>query len=174
MAHVMTGLWEIPSAQNSYLQEHVVRLLASYNHWTGRNIGDPKLPPKEKARRLFEAPFVIISHNIDAEPILNYGNQAALTLFEITWEELITLPSTRTAEPSERAERERLLATVTRQGYIDNYRGIRISKSGRRFVIEQATVWNLLDPAGAYYGQAAMFRDWKYLADGGRRQRGNS
>jgi hypothetical protein len=30
-------------------------------------------------------------------------------------------------------------------------------------MIEQATVWNLLDDNGAFYGQAAMFKHWKFL-----------
>ena len=82
---------------------------------------------------------------------------------ELTWEELVALPSRKTAEPSEQEQRERLLATVTRQGYIDDYRGVRITKSGRRFLIEQATVWNLLDQKGEYCGQAATFDHWRFL-----------
>jgi hypothetical protein len=60
-------------------------------------------------------------------------------------------------------ERERLLATVARQGYSDNYRGIRIARSGRRFWIENAIVWNLLDAQNRYCGQAAMFDRWDFL-----------
>jgi hypothetical protein len=57
-----------------------------------------------------------------------------------------------------------LLATVNQHGFIDDYRGVRISKSGRRFMIEQATVWNLLDENGAPYGQAASFSQWEYIS----------
>jgi hypothetical protein len=56
-----------------------------------------------------------------------------------------------------------LLEAVTRHGFIDDYRGVRVSQSGRRFLIENATVWNLLDEAGAPYGQAATFSVWKYV-----------
>ena len=118
---------------------------------------------KEQARSLFYAPFVRLSHNTAPDPILNYANRVGLSLFELTWEELVNLPSRKTAEPNEQEERERLLARVSRQGYIDDYRGIRVAKSGRRFMIDQATVWNLLDDNGAFYGQAAMFRHWKFL-----------
>ena len=62
-----------------------------------------------------------------------------------------------------RDERARLLDAVTRDGFIDDYRGVRISKTGRRFLIENATVWNLLDENGAPYGQAATFSAWKYV-----------
>ena len=33
-------------------------------------------------------------------------------------------------------------------------------KSGRRFWIERATVWNILGRDGARYGQAALIRGW--------------
>ena len=74
------------------------------------------------------------------------------------------MPSRLSAEPVHQSARERLLATVAQQGYMDDYSGIRIAKSGRRFAIEQATVWNLLDNDGAYYGQAATFSRWTFLS----------
>jgi hypothetical protein len=40
---------------------------------------------------------------------------------------------------------------------------VRVSKSGRRFLIDRATVWNLLDDSGAHYGQAATFSAWKFI-----------
>jgi hypothetical protein len=153
--------WDEPGERNRYLEPHVRRLLDSYTRWTGRRLTDAALPPVEQARELFHAPFVVLSHNTSA--ILNYANRAGLDLFELTWEELMVMPSRRTAEAGEQAERERLLQTVAQQGYIDNYGGTRITKSGRRFLIEQATVWNLLDEEGRHYGQAATFREWRFL-----------
>ena len=58
-------------------------------------------------------------------------------------------PSRLTAEAPNREERARLLAAVTTRGFIDDYSGIRISNTGRRFRIAQATVWNLLMNVGA-------------------------
>ncbi|HEU5396212.1 MAG TPA: MEKHLA domain-containing protein [Verrucomicrobiae bacterium] len=40
---------------------------------------------------------------------------------------------------------------------------MRISRSGRRFRILQATVWNLVSETGEPQGQAALFADWKLL-----------
>lgn len=155
--------WSEPGENNSYLKQHVARLLYSFSHWTGRRLFGPAVDMTEQARRLFSAPFVILSHDTAPDPILNYANRAGLALFELSWDEMIALPSRTTAEPSERAERERLLAAVARQGYIDNYRGIRVTKTGRRFVIEKATVWNLIDELGGSYGQAALFGQWRFL-----------
>mgnify|MGYP002069486675 CR=1 FL=1 len=68
-----------------------------------------------------------------------------------------------TAEAPNRAERARLLETVARRGFIDDYSGVRIAKSGRRFRINRATVWNLLTETGQPCGQAAMFDHWEFL-----------
>jgi hypothetical protein len=158
--------WDQPCETNCYLFEHAVQLISSYLYWTGKDLVPAAASAAERARRLFHAPFIVLSHNTDPDPVLNYANQAALTLFELKWEELIRLPSRRTAEPDEQVEREKLLAAVARRGYIDNYWGVRVTSTGRRFMIERATVWNLLDEAGGCYGQAAMFSDWKQLPSG--------
>jgi len=80
------------------------------------------------------------------------------------WAAFTKLPSRLSAEAPIRAERDALLQRVTEHGYIDDYSGVRISSSGKRFLIEQATVWNLMDGEGAYCGQAAMFGVWRMLA----------
>jgi hypothetical protein len=41
------------------------------------------MAPSDVAQFLFEAPFVVVSHGIEANPILNYGNKKALTLWEL-------------------------------------------------------------------------------------------
>ena len=72
------------------------------------------------------------------------------------------LPSRLSAEPVNQAERERLLALVTQNGYIDNYAGVRISSTGKRCMIKNAVVWNLVDN-GIYKGQAACFTEWELI-----------
>jgi PAS domain-containing protein len=152
-----------PCEWNGYLQDHAMRLLASLRHWTGRSLVDPTRSESAQARELYHASFAVLSHNSEADPLLNYANQAALTLFELSWDELIVTPSRLTAEAPHRDRRARLLAEVTAQGFIDDYRGVRISKNGRRFEIERATVWTVLDKHGICCGQAATFCDWRFL-----------
>ena len=121
------------------------------------------MSPEAAAEALFHAPFVVLSHDAAPDPILTYGNRAALELFALSWEQLIRTPSRLTAEAPNRAERARLLAEVTSRGFIDDYSGIRISHTGKRFLIERATVWNLINDEGRLCGQAATFREWRYL-----------
>jgi hypothetical protein len=54
-----------------------------------------------------------------------------------------------------------LLDCVRRQGYIDDYAGVRVSATGKRFRIARASVWNLLDASGDSVGQAASFSAWE-------------
>lgn len=148
---------------SAFLIDHTQRLLSSYRRWTGRDLIPASGSPEELTRRLFNMPFVVISHGTEDDPVLNYGNQAALTLWEMSWEEFTKTPSCLTAEPMEQAERARLLSEVSKKGFMDGYRGVRISKTGRRFRVEKAIVWNLLDEQDRYRGQAATFSRWTYL-----------
>jgi len=60
-------------------------------------------------------------------------------------------------------ERERLLARAQKNGYVDDYRGVRITKGGRRFRIVDTILWNVIDEGGRRIGQAAMFDHWEWL-----------
>jgi hypothetical protein len=152
-----------PHADNGYLAEHIGLLRRSLRLWAGRDLIAEDLPTVEAARRIYLAPFVVLSHSPDVDPILTYGNRVALELFELSWAELTRMPSRLTAEAPDREERARLLAQVSAQGYIDDYAGVRVSRTGRRFRIEGATVWNLVDSEGRHRGQAATFATWAYL-----------
>lgn len=98
-----------------------------------------------------------MSHGTEPDPVLNYGNRRALGLWETDWIDFTNTRSRLTAEPVHRDERARLLERTARDGFVDDYAGVRISKRGRRFRIEQAVVWNLVDAVGRRLGQAAAF-----------------
>ncbi|MCA9000236.1 MAG: MEKHLA domain-containing protein [Planctomycetaceae bacterium] len=136
------------------------RILDSYAHWIGEQLIDRAASLADDSENLFHAPFVVVSHGTQADPILNYGNAQALALWEMDLETLLQTPSRMTAEPVHRDERAQLLKRTTENGYVDDYTGIRISSTGRRFFIKRATVWNLLDESGANAGQAATFSEW--------------
>jgi PAS domain-containing protein len=106
---------------------------------------------------LWNAPQAIVAHDTQADPVFFFGNRAALAAFECPVEQFIAMPSRLSAEAPLRAERQALLDRVSAQGFIDDYAGVRISATGRRFCIEGAVVWNLIDAQGQRHGQAAMF-----------------
>ena len=151
-----------PSEENDFLADHVARLLSSYHSLTGKHL----LPPGGRtsmAKAAYHAPFVFLSHGTEDDPVLNYGNRSAQSLFGMSWETLTTTPSRFTAEAPDRIERAGLLERVADKGFIDDYSGIRIAADGRRFLIREATVWNVTDEAGRKTGQAAAFSQWEDL-----------
>ena len=126
-----------------------------------RIVGTPLVPNGKSPHWLYnDAPFAVLSHNAQPDPRFIYANRAAQSCFGYSWEEFIMLPSRLSAEESFRAERQRLLDAVTTNGFVNDYRGLRIAKSGRRFWIEKAIVWQLLDDHGRPFGQAATFSTW--------------
>ncbi len=126
-----------------------------------RLIGEPLIPADASAGWLYaEAPFAVVAHNTDADPKFVYANRRAQACFEYSWEEFAGLPSRLSAEAPNREERARILDEVARNGFVRGYRGIRISKSGRRFWIEGGVVWQLIDTNGGNCGQAATFASW--------------
>jgi hypothetical protein len=153
---------EDPWRQPSWIA-HTQILLDSYARWMGAELISREGSSEEQARALFESPLVVVSHDTQDDPILNYANRTTLELWEMELSQLLQTPSRMTAEPMHRDERALLIARTTRDGYVDDYRGIRVSSTGKRFEIERAIVWNLLDDQGTLVGQAATFDAWKEL-----------
>jgi hypothetical protein len=123
-----------------------------------RLVGRPLALGALGARWLYrDAPFCLLAHDGAADPVFIYANVAAQKCFGYDWAEFLRLPSRLSAQAPERGERERLLAQVRARGFIENYAGIRVAKSGSTFAIAQAVVWELRDEAGLRHGQAAMF-----------------
>lgn len=163
MAEMMT---EIDPRRKSDWIEQTQLILRSFENYLGRPLLARTGDRAQDARQLYEAPFVVVSHGTQADPIFNYGNRVALDLWEMTIEEWIVLPSRLSAEPMVREDRAELLARALQKGYAADYRGIRVSKTGQRFLIEDAIIWNLVDEQGVRRGQAATFAKWTRLAAG--------
>jgi len=150
-------------ADEDFIVTHSTLIADSFKRWTGRYLVPPGLSGEETAQAMMKAPFVIASTDTSADPVLNYGNRTALGLWELSWSEFTKTPGRNTAEPMEREARARFLDEVKRNGFVDHYTGIRISSQGRRFRIDRATVWNLIDDNAQFKGQAVFFKEWKYI-----------
>ena len=147
-----------PSPANDFQSAHAELLLGSYRALFCEEL--LQQPVTNLGRSLYETPLVVLAHDTAPDPVFFYGNLAAQQLFEMDWETLVRLPSRYSAEPLAREERQRLLDLVALQGFIDNYSGVRIAQSGKRFLIEDARVWNLLGCDCQVVGQAAAFARW--------------
>lgn len=130
----------------------------SYRHWTGHALA----AETDRVAWLYrEAPFALLAHGGHDDPLFIYANAAAQRLFEYSWDQIVGLPSRLSAPPAQRAARARLLQRVEREGLVRGYDGLRVSRNGRRFWIENATVWQLRDAAGRSAGLAALIPSWR-------------
>jgi hypothetical protein len=150
--------------QAAFLRRHSHLLMTSYQHWTGKSLlSDNRLADTEDAvQALMNEPFAIASHQAGDDPMFNYANHQALALFKMLSEDMLGLPSRYSAEPMLREARAEFLYQVSVHGFIANYSGVRIAKDGSRFLIEQATVWNVVDVAlpKQVLGQAVIIKAW--------------
>ena len=153
--HQMDSARSIVEAHAGALR--IALIADSFLRLTGETLVPPNMSP---ADALWHLPAVVVAHGTEADPVFFYANRMALDLFGFTANEFICLPSRLSAEPLAREERARLLTQVAAKGFIADYTGVRIARSGRRFTIEQATVWNLQDGHGSMQGQAACFAQW--------------
>ncbi len=149
-----------PTRANRFQMESAQLIVASHLRLLRSDLLPVGTDPVDLALRLYQAPFIVLAHDSAPDPVFFYANLAAQELFEMRWLDMVRLPSRQSAEPLLREERRKLLDSVARQGYIDNYAGIRISATGKRFRITRATVWNLTDASGNNMGQAATFSEW--------------
>ena len=114
-------------------------------------------------QELFACGFPVLAHDGSPDPKLTYANAAALHLWNAQWEELVGLPSRLTAPIAEQAERSIALSKAKREDAIEGYSGIRISCTGRRFMIQNARIWTLWDHQEHACGQAASFSNWWWI-----------
>jgi hypothetical protein len=158
-----------PCWDSEVMVDHSYHLLTTLLQVCGKEILAMDLVREDKyaaAKMLYQLPnTVVLSHGIQDGadgPILNYGNLAAQRLFNCSWDAFTTMPSTYTAEQPNREERRALLQRVSAIGFIDDYSGIRIAVGGRRFIIRNACVWNIVVD-GTRLGQAACFHEYEYI-----------
>ncbi len=137
-------------------------LLDSYHHWTGTQLLN-RSTPEEDLLALWNLAQVVVAHGTQSDPAFVYGNALALELWEMSLDQFLGMPSRLTAEPLHRDERQRLLDATRKQGFVDDYRGIRISRTGKRFRIEKALLWMVLNRDENIIGQAATFYRWTPL-----------
>jgi hypothetical protein len=150
------NIWQRPE-----IIAHSALLISSFRARVGRDLILSSADAARDTQTLFDAPFALLSHATQEDPVLNYGNATALRLWEMTFADFTQMPSRLTAEPMLREERQRLMEEAARKGYIDDYAGIRISATGKRFLISNVILWTVSDAQGAKHGQAAVFDRWE-------------
>ena len=115
------------------------------------------------AQSLFSCSDPVLAHNGNQDPTLIYANAAALLLWRRRWDAMVGMPSRLTAPEQERKERAQALGSAKKVDGFQGYRGIRMDREGRKFVIDNARIWTLWDEQGERCGQAASFARWWWI-----------
>lgn len=146
----------VPQAyREAEVASRIALIADSYARQLGRELVCAGADP---VAAVWETPLAVVAHGTETDPLFFFGNRAALAAFDAAPEQFIGMPSRLSAEAPLQGERQALLDRVSAHGFIDDYSGIRISLTGRRFRIENAVVWNLIDAQGHRLGQAAAFK----------------
>ncbi|MDP1717940.1 MAG: MEKHLA domain-containing protein, partial [Burkholderiales bacterium] len=69
-----------PGPDNRFMEDHARLLLDSYRRLTGKDLV-PAGDPLQRAKNLYEAAIVVVSHDTAPDPVFNYANLAAQRLF---------------------------------------------------------------------------------------------
>jgi hypothetical protein len=131
-------------------------ILDSHRRLLGRDLIERSGDAADDARRLFDLPLAVLAHDTSPQPLLDWANLAALAAFDATPESLLGRPSADTAPADAAADRRVLFDVLARQGFVTGYSGVRISLTGRRFVIDDVTVLEVTDATGRPAGHAAV------------------
>jgi len=149
--------------QEPYIEQHVTLLVESYEKICLKTFPIAR-SEKGLSYDLYHNPdYVLVSHGIESDPVFNYANLSAQALWKMDWNEFTRLPSRKSAKADKVEQREELLKAAIAKGYIDDYEGIRIDKTGKEFLIINVVLWNLIDKNGIRHGQAAIFNAWEYV-----------
>ena len=171
--------------KNQLLTQHVIPSLARHGHFPRalamtvarsrilRSLGFELSPHRRREPAFLEhgvhhsaewlyaqASHCVLAHNTDPDPRFIYANRAAQAAFDYDWDEIMPAVAALGG-----AGRPRGASAPARSGRPPRLRhrlsGLRIAKSGRRFLIEDGVVWQLIDSDGAVRGQAATFAHWR-------------
>ena len=132
----------------------VSRLLSSHQRAFHRPLVDCS------GHDLFSSDVAVLAHDNSRDPLLIYANATALRLWERPWEDMIGMPSRYTAEAEARSQRDSALQQAKQGDAFEGYSGVRVSRTGQRFMISNARIWTLWDETGRHFGQAAAFSSW--------------
>ena len=139
-------------------------ILDSYARRIGRELLHRSGDLLDDAKRLLAYEAIVLSHDAGVDPRFVYANSAAASLWRISVEDMIGMPSRLSAPADAREDRARMLSDASRDGVLSGYSGERVARDGTRFRIIDATLWTVDGyPDGP--GQAVVFSRWKPIDD---------
>ena len=139
-------------------------ILDSYARRIGRELLHRSGDPLDDAERLLAYEAIVLSHDAGVDPRFVYANSAAASLWRMSIDDMIGMPSRLSAPADARDDRARMLSDASRDGVLSGYNGERVASDGTKFQIMDATLWTVDGyPGGS--GQAVVFSQWEPIDD---------
>jgi hypothetical protein len=101
--------------------------------------------------------FGIMSHGVQADPVFNYANLAALELFKYSINDLCKLPSRYSTLPHLEQDRDNTLKEIAKSDYGYIHDGMRQTSEGRVILTSEILYWVVYDDDGTRIGHAAVY-----------------
>ena len=139
-------------------------ILDSYARRVGRELLHRSGDLLDDAKRLLACEAIVLSHDAGVDPRFVYANSAAASLWRMSIEDMIGMPSRLSAPADARDDRARMLSDASRDGVLYGYSGERVASDGMRFQIMDATLWTVDGYPGGP-GQAVVFSRWEPIDD---------
>lgn len=116
----------------------------------------PFLDAQDLAIKLHHAPYPLFAYDGNDNPKYTYMNLAAQRLFKVEQHEVKHLHVTETTEELLRKNLLNFIQEVKSKKRYLSYSGLRITKNGERFRLENAYLWVIYDDHKQYIGQGCM------------------
>lgn len=144
--------------QSPEVSRLAVAMADSYRRLAGHDL----VEGSDIATAVYNSADMLLCHDGSEDPRFVYANQVAQDVFGRPWSEFVGMPSRLSAATDVQAERGKLIAQATESGYVTGYSGIRVSSSGSKFRILDATLWRVTDADGEVLGLACRIPRWEY------------
>lgn len=90
---------KFPIWQKASVVQHSHLIAYSYNFWMSKDLFPGITDNMLLSEALYHAPFIVVSHGTEKDPVFNYANLSAQKLWKIDWEDFIKMPSSYPQNP---------------------------------------------------------------------------
>ncbi len=138
----------------------------SHKKYLAKPVLEPEPSEEQRAAAFWEVPFVLMVHDDSEQCLLEYGNKAALALFEMEYLDFFGTSSFAIVAPDETVQQDWIWAMRDVEERFEKYTVVpklrMMSSTGRPFVAKDVLVFRVDSLEDEPIGQAVMFSKWQY------------
>jgi hypothetical protein len=138
----------------------------SHKKYLARPLLEPEPSEEQRAAAIWEAPFVLMVHDDSEACLLEYGNRAAMALFEMEYLDFFGTSSFALVHPDAEVQQEWIWSLRDAEERFEKYvvvpRLRLMAASGRALVARDALVFRVDSLEDEPIGQAVVFSKWQF------------